>query len=42
MSIDQEDILGQQNEFDDDDAPPVEKKKSNKNAWLDQPARKDT
>lgn len=34
MSIDQEDILGQQNEFDDDDAPPVEKKKSNKNGQL--------
>ena len=34
MSIDQEDILGQQNEFDEDDAPPADKKKSNKNGQL--------
>ncbi|HGY2474064.1 TPA: hypothetical protein ACNU8V_005526 [Pseudomonas aeruginosa] len=34
MSIDQEDILGQQNEFDEDDAPPADKKKNNKNGQL--------
>ncbi|MCZ9824861.1 hypothetical protein [Pseudomonas aeruginosa] len=34
MSIDQEDILGQQNEFEDEDTPPAEKKKSNKNGQL--------
>ncbi|MFU3086494.1 hypothetical protein ACM7M6_28055 [Pseudomonas aeruginosa] len=34
MSIDQEDILGQQNEFDEDDAPPAGNKKSNKNGQM--------
>ncbi|EOG4615029.1 hypothetical protein ACLD9I_004676 [Pseudomonas aeruginosa] len=34
MSIDQEDILGQENEFDEDNAPPADKKKSNKNGQL--------
>ncbi|EPH9901743.1 TPA: hypothetical protein SL602_004938 [Pseudomonas aeruginosa] len=34
MSIDQEDILGQKNEFEEDDAPPADKKKSNKNGQL--------
>ncbi|EKY4114756.1 hypothetical protein ABCV69_004542 [Pseudomonas aeruginosa] len=34
MSIDQEDILGQQNEFEDEDTPPAGKKMANKNGQL--------
>ncbi|MEN1450689.1 hypothetical protein, partial [Pseudomonas aeruginosa] len=34
MSIDQEDILGQKNEFEEEDTPAAEKKKGNKNGQL--------
>ncbi|MBH4098098.1 hypothetical protein I5M83_22180 [Pseudomonas aeruginosa] len=34
MSIDQEDILGQENEFEDEDTPPAGKKKAVKNGQL--------
>lgn len=32
MSIDQEDILGQQNEFEDEDTPPAEKRRATRTA----------